>query len=73
MARSRRLPKSREEKVAEQIAQLLEPVSINLDEIGINLARMDNVHYNRLLLVAESAEWTKHEANEYQKKQPTLF
>jgi hypothetical protein len=62
MGRSRRLPKSREEKVAEQITQLLEPISINLDEVGINIARMNNVHYNRLLIVTESAEWEKTNA-----------
>lgn len=62
MARSRRLPKSREEKVAEQISQLLEPITINLDEVGRNLARMSNVHYNRLLLVTEAAEWEKENA-----------
>ncbi len=71
MARSRRLPKSREEKVAEQIAQLLEPVTINLDEVGRNIARMNNVHFTRLMLIAESAEWTKE--NAYDETQPRLF
>jgi hypothetical protein len=69
MARSRRLPKSREEKVAEQIVQLLEPITINLDEVGRNIARMQNVHYNRLLVVTESAEWEKENAYE----QTSLF
>lgn len=66
MARSRRLPKSREEKVAEQIVQLIEPISINLDEVGRNIARMQNVHYNRVLLVAEAAEWEKQNAYDQQ-------
>jgi hypothetical protein len=59
---ARRLPKSREEKVAEQITQMLEPVTIDLDEVGRNIARMNNVHYNRLIIVTESAEWEKKKA-----------
>lgn len=59
---ARRLPKSREEKVAEQITQMLEPVTIDLDEVGRNIARMNNVHYNRLIVVTESAEWEKKKA-----------
>lgn len=72
MARSRRLPKSKEEKVAEQIAQLLEPITINLDVVGKNLARMSNVHYTRLMIIAESAEWTKNNAYQFN-EQETLF
>ena len=55
--------KSEEEKVADQIANILSDSRIDLDEIGIYLARLKpNVAYNRLMIIAESAEWEKEKA-----------
>lgn len=51
--------KSREEKVAEQIAERLDSASLDLDEVGRNLARGMNLSYNRLILVVEAMELEK--------------
>lgn len=55
--------KSSEEKTAEVIANSLDKVSLNLDEVGKNIARMNNLPYNRLLIVVESAEEEKDKIN----------
>ena len=58
MARSRRLPKSEEEKVAEKIANLMKDSTLNLDQIGIYLARIrPNYLHKRLNIIAESADY----------------
>jgi|SaaInl74LU_5_DNA_1037368.scaffolds.fasta_scaffold04110_3 hypothetical protein len=51
--------KSNEEKVADKIANSLDSVSLDLDEVGRSIARMRNLPYNRLLIVVESAEEEK--------------
>ena len=67
-----RLPKTPEEKVAEQIQKLVSDVNLDLDRVGINLARLpSNLTYNRIMLIAESAEWEKEVQNG--KQQYTLF
>jgi hypothetical protein len=55
--------KSNEEKVAGKIADSLDSVSLDLDEVGRNIARMNNLPYNRLLIVVESAEEEKEKLN----------
>ena len=54
----RRLPRTtKEEKVAETIANLIADHRTDLDQIGIHLARMvPKTTYNRLLIITESAE-----------------
>lgn len=45
-----------EAKVAVKIANLIDSVTLDLDRIGIELARLrPTTHYNRLILIAESA------------------
>ena len=51
--------KSEEEKVAQVIANKLDSVTLNLDEVGRYLAGMPNVYYNRFIVVAEAAEFSK--------------
>jgi hypothetical protein len=59
----RRQP-SREEKVAMEIVKLTDSISIDLDQIGKHLARMKPAtHYNRLMIIAEAAEWEMENAN----------
>jgi hypothetical protein len=55
---SRRLPtRTKEEKTAEQIANLIADHRTDLDQIGVHLARMiPRTTYNRLLIITESAE-----------------
>lgn len=46
----------REQKIASKIAEIISPVDVNLDDVGFYLAQMKPpIHYNRLLIVAESA------------------
>lgn len=57
--------KSREEKVAEKIAQLLDSLTLDLDQVGKYIARfLPTTIYNRLLIIAEAAEWEKKEQDE---------
>jgi hypothetical protein len=59
----RRKPKSNEEKIAEQIANIVCDTRIDLDQVGIYLARLrPNTPYNRIMIIAESAEWEKERA-----------
>jgi hypothetical protein len=49
-----------EEKAAKKIANVVSDVRLDLDSIGIYLARYSpTISYNRLLLIAESAEFEK--------------
>ena len=53
-----------EHKVAKQIAKVLSDLTIDLDQVGINLARSyPNVVFRRLTVVAESAEYEKEMMN----------
>jgi hypothetical protein len=53
----RRKQKTEEEKVAEKMATMLSDIRLDLDEVGINLARMKpKTIYNRLILITDSAE-----------------
>jgi hypothetical protein len=64
MAFMRKL-KSREEKVAEKIAQLLDSLTLDLDQVGKYIARfLPTTIYNRLLIIAEAAEWEKKDKDE---------
>jgi hypothetical protein len=54
--------KSTEEKVAEKIAQLINNLTLDLDEVGKYFARfLPTTLYNRLMIIAESAEWEKEQ------------
>lgn len=69
----RRLHKSKEEKLAEQIANLTSDHRLDLDEVGVHLARMvPKTIYNRLLIITESAE-QEMETNIIKKTHIPLF
>lgn len=52
------------EKVAIKIAKIVNDVTLDLDQVGIYLARVaPNVSYRRLQEIAESAEWEKERLN----------
>jgi hypothetical protein len=52
----RRHALTKEQKTAMKLAELLDSVSLDLDRVGIELARLrPSTTYNRLILVAESA------------------
>lgn len=56
----RRRIKTEEEKAAQKIATIVSDVRLDLDEVGIYLGRFaPTISYNRLMLIAESAEFEK--------------
>jgi hypothetical protein len=56
----RRRTKTEEEKAAIRLATVVSDVRLDLDEVGVYLGRYaPTVSYNRLMLIAESAEFEK--------------
>ena len=55
MIRNRRLGKSEAEKVAEKIGNLINNLTLDLDQIGIYVARDNLITHNRLQTIAEAA------------------
>lgn len=52
------MKKTNAEQKAEQIVKLISDVSLDLDEVGISIARMKpTTYYNRLINITEAAEW----------------
>ncbi len=52
--------KTDEEKAAIKLATIVSDVRLDLDEVGVYLGRYaPTISYNRLLLIAESAEFEK--------------
>jgi hypothetical protein len=63
----RKRQKTEEEKLAEKIADIISDLRVDLDEVGISLARMKpTTIYNRLIMITDSAE----EEMEYQNGKP---
>lgn len=60
MARSRRLPISKEEKVAIKLSDIVNDYTLDLEEVGRYLARVSpRVSYNRIVEIVEVAEIEK--------------
>jgi hypothetical protein len=58
---------SPEGKVAVKIANLIDGVTLDLDRVGIELARLrPAIHYNRLILIAEAAVEEQERINDRQ-------
>lgn len=67
----RKLHKSQEEKIADKVAELLSDVRLDLDQVGIYLARYSpNLSYNRLMIIAEAAEHEKEREYDRQNLHP---
>ena len=63
---------SKNEMTAVKIAELLNDVTLDLDQVGQYLGRLaPTISYNRLMIIAESAEWEKEQVE--LKNQPRLF
>jgi hypothetical protein len=58
---SKRLPKSKEEVVAEKIAEVVSDLRLDLEQVGIYVARQPNTVYRRIQIVSESAKYEKEE------------
>ena len=58
--RSRRLPKTLEEKIAIKLSDIVNDYNLNLEEVGRYLARVaPRVSYNRIIEIVETAEFEK--------------
>lgn len=58
----RRLPRSREEKIAEQIANTATDLTLDLEEVGTRLARQNtNLVYRRLMIIFEAMRFEREE------------
>lgn len=52
----RKFQQTNESKVAMKIANLIDSATLDLDRVGIEMARLSpTTHYNRLILIAEAA------------------
>lgn len=59
----RKRARTQEEKIVDQFSNLLSDLRIDLDQVGIYLAQQKpSTAYNRLMLIAESAEHEKEKA-----------
>lgn len=50
-----------EEKIAERIEKLINDLTVDIEQLGIYLARTNNITYRRLQEIAESAKYEKEE------------
>jgi hypothetical protein len=56
--------KTEEEKVANVISRIVSDLRLDLDQVGVYLARNNpNVSYTRLQIIAEAAEFEKEMSN----------
>jgi hypothetical protein len=60
MARGRRLPASKEEKVAVKLSDIVNDYTLDIEEVGRSFARVAPlVSYNRVIDIAETAQLEK--------------
>lgn len=53
--------KSKNEKVSEQIANAINDLTLDLEQIGTYLASNSNVTYRRIMEIAEAAKFEREE------------
>jgi protein associated with RNAse G/E len=64
MARGRRLPISKEEKVALKLSEIVNDYTLDLEEIGRYFYKVaPKVSYNRIIEIVDVAEFEKENAN----------
>jgi len=56
-----RIHQTKELKVATKISDLVNDLTLDLDQVGIYLATNSAVTYRRVLEIAEAAQWEKEE------------
>jgi hypothetical protein len=62
---NRRLPKSREEKIAEQLTKLISDLTLDLENLGRRLAMyLPNVIYSRMMIVFEAMKYERENKND---------
>lgn len=57
----RRLRPTKETKVAQAISDLVNDLSLDLDQVGIYLATNSSITYNRVMTIFEAARYDKEE------------
>jgi hypothetical protein len=57
----RRIQQTKELRVATKISDLVNDLTLDLDQVGIYLATNNAVTYRRVMEIAESAQWEKEE------------
>jgi hypothetical protein len=63
--RSRRIPISKEEKIAIKLSDIVNDYTLNLDEVGRHFFRVaPKVSYNRIIDIVEVAELEKEATND---------
>jgi hypothetical protein len=69
--RSRRIPVSKEEKIAIRLSDIVNDYTLNLDEVGRHFFRVaPQVSYNRILEIVEIAEHEKEATNDRRHHNP---
>jgi hypothetical protein len=57
----RRIQQTKELKVATKISDLVNDLTLDLDQVGIYLATNSAITYRRVMEVMEAAQWEKEE------------
>lgn len=57
----RRIHNTKELKVANKISDLVNDLTLDLDQVGIYLATNNGITYRRVMEIAEAAQWEKEE------------
>jgi len=57
----RRIHQTKELKVATKISDLVNDLTLDLDQVGFYLATNNAVTYRRVMDIAEAAQWEKEE------------
>jgi hypothetical protein len=57
----RRILQTKELKVANTITNLVNDLTLDLDQVGVYLASNNSITYRRILEIAEAARWEKEE------------
>lgn len=52
---------STEQKVASKIATMVNDLTLDLDQVGIYIARENNITYRRVMEIADSAKYEKED------------
>lgn len=60
----RRLLQTKESKVAQTLTDLVNDLSLDLDQVGVYLAQSNLVTYNRVMAILEMAKWEREEKHE---------
>jgi hypothetical protein len=64
MARGRNLPKTKEEKVAQKLSEIVNDYTLDLEEVGRYFYRVSpKVSYNRIVEIVEVAEFERENAD----------